>query len=150
LGNDAITGFSDEMAPTLEAKIEHCIEQRCSSPLDRFAATARTRTLTFSAVVFAAAVDAINPCAFAVLIILITTVLGAGLRRKALRRLPSMAHGDAKIAGRFRASPGRFGYLSPSREINRCLLAFTRRSELPRKAGNLPRVTKYARKHEVS
>jgi hypothetical protein len=70
LGNDALTGFSDEMAPTLEAKIEHCIEQHCGSPLDRIAATARTRTLTFSAVVFAAAVDAINPCAFAVLIIL--------------------------------------------------------------------------------
>jgi cytochrome c biogenesis protein CcdA len=84
LGNNAITGFSDEMAPMLEAKIGHCIEQHCSSPLDRIAATARTRTLTFSAVVFAAAVDAINPCAFAVLIILITTVLGAGLRRKAL------------------------------------------------------------------
>jgi glutaredoxin len=84
LGNDAITGFSQDMAPALEARIEHCIEQGCGSPLDHIAATARTRTLTFSAVVFAAAVDAINPCAFAVLIILITTVLGAGLRRKAL------------------------------------------------------------------
>jgi cytochrome c biogenesis protein CcdA/glutaredoxin len=84
LGNDAVTGFSDEMVPMLEAKIEHCIEQHCSSPLDRIAVAARTRALTFSAVVFAAAVDAVNPCAFAVLIILITTVLGAGLRRKAL------------------------------------------------------------------
>ena len=32
-----------------------------------------------------AAVDAVNPCAFAVLIILITTVLAAGGRRKALQ-----------------------------------------------------------------
>jgi cytochrome c biogenesis protein CcdA/glutaredoxin len=84
LGNSAVTGFSEDMAPQLEAKIKRCIEQRCVSPLDRVAAAARTRTLTFSAVVFGAAVDAINPCAFAVLIILITTVLGAGLRRKAL------------------------------------------------------------------
>ena len=41
-------------------------------------------TLTFTAVVTAAAVDAINPCAFAVLIILITAVLGAGSRRRVL------------------------------------------------------------------
>ena len=37
-----------------------------------------------TAVVTAAAVDAINPCAFAVLIILITAVLGAGNRRRVL------------------------------------------------------------------
>ena len=40
--------------------------------------------LTLTAVVTAAAVDAINPCAFAVLIILITAVLGAGSRHRAL------------------------------------------------------------------
>jgi cytochrome c biogenesis protein CcdA/glutaredoxin len=84
LGSDAVTGFSEEMAPALEQSIERCIEQRCGSPLDRIAASARVRTLTLSAVVFGAGVDAINPCAFAVLIILITTVLAAGLRRKAL------------------------------------------------------------------
>jgi cytochrome c biogenesis protein CcdA/glutaredoxin len=84
LGNDAITGFSEDMEPELEQKIQQCIAQRCGSPLDRIAATARTRTLTLSAVVFGATVDAINPCAFAVLIILITTILGAGSKRKAL------------------------------------------------------------------
>jgi hypothetical protein len=82
LGNDAITGFSDDMEPGLEQKIEQCIVQGCSSPLARIAATARTRTLTLSAVVFGATVDAINPCAFAVLIILITTILCAGRRGK--------------------------------------------------------------------
>jgi cytochrome c biogenesis protein CcdA/glutaredoxin len=84
LGDEAITGYSEEMAPGLEASIERCIARHCASPLDRIAASARTRTLTFSAVVLGAAVDAINPCAFAVLIILITTVLGTGHQRKAL------------------------------------------------------------------
>jgi len=84
LGDDAITGFSEDAEPELASKIEQCIIQGCRSPLDRIAGNARARTLTFSAVVFGAAVDAINPCAFAVLIILITTILGAGTRRRAL------------------------------------------------------------------
>lgn len=40
--------------------------------------------MTLPAVLSGAAVDAINPCAFAVLIILITAVLGAGGRQRAL------------------------------------------------------------------
>lgn len=40
--------------------------------------------LTLSAVLGAAAVDAINPCAFAVLIILLTTILVAGKKLRAL------------------------------------------------------------------
>ncbi len=42
------------------------------------------RRLTLPLVLGAAAVDAINPCAFAVLIILMTTVLASGRRRRAL------------------------------------------------------------------
>lgn len=41
-------------------------------------------TLTLPVVIGAAAVDAINPCAFAVLILLMTTVLASGERKKAL------------------------------------------------------------------
>lgn len=41
-------------------------------------------TITIPAVIGAAIVDAINPCAFAVLIILITTILASGNRRRAL------------------------------------------------------------------
>lgn len=41
-------------------------------------------TLTIPALIGAAAVDAINPCEFAVLIILMATVLATGERRKAL------------------------------------------------------------------
>ncbi|MFH1047523.1 MAG: cytochrome c biogenesis protein [Patescibacteria group bacterium] len=42
------------------------------------------RQITLPAVIAGAAVDAINPCEFAVLIILITTVIGSGKRRRAL------------------------------------------------------------------
>ncbi len=42
------------------------------------------RHLTLSMILGAAAVDAINPCAFAVLIILMSTVLASGQRRRAL------------------------------------------------------------------
>jgi len=42
------------------------------------------KQITLPAVIAGAAVDAINPCAFAVLIILITTILGSGVRRRAL------------------------------------------------------------------
>ena len=41
-------------------------------------------TITIPAVIGAAVVDAINPCAFAVLIILITTVLSSGKKKRAL------------------------------------------------------------------
>lgn len=84
LGDDALVGYAEDMRPELEQKIQRCIEQGCVSPLGRISSVPGTRALTFSAVVLAAAVDAINPCAFAVLIILITAVLGAGGRKKAL------------------------------------------------------------------
>jgi cytochrome c biogenesis protein CcdA len=65
--------------------IRHCIDAGCPSPLARISDSAGLPTLTFTAVVLAAAVDAINPCAFAVLILLMTAVLGAGDRKRALR-----------------------------------------------------------------
>ncbi len=45
---------------------------------------AQENKLTFPLVAGAAAVDAINPCAFAVLIMLMTTILAAGNRKRAL------------------------------------------------------------------
>ncbi|MBU2590232.1 MAG: hypothetical protein KKB39_05725, partial [Nanoarchaeota archaeon] len=39
---------------------------------------------TIPAVILAAAVDAINPCAFAVLILLLTTILASGIKKRAL------------------------------------------------------------------
>jgi cytochrome c biogenesis protein CcdA/glutaredoxin len=85
LGPQVFAGYADEMRPEFEAAIRRCIAQGCESPLTRVAGvTAKVRPLTVSAVLLGAAVDAINPCAFAVLIILITAVLGAGGRRRAL------------------------------------------------------------------
>jgi cytochrome c biogenesis protein CcdA/glutaredoxin len=85
LGDSVFSGYSEGMQPEIEQKIQQCIEQRCASPLTRVAGFAvPARSLTLPAVLFGAAVDAINPCAFAVLIILITAVLGAGGKRQAL------------------------------------------------------------------
>jgi cytochrome c biogenesis protein CcdA len=84
LGDRAFSGYSEDMQPEIERQIRQCLARGCASPLNRLAGTARARTLTLSAVLSAAAVDAINPCAFAVLIILITAVLGAGGRKRAL------------------------------------------------------------------
>ncbi len=85
LGKQVFGGYADDMQPTIERAIRDCIAQECESPLARLSGvTVNVRPLTFSAVLLGAAVDAINPCAFAVLIILITAVLGTGGRRRAL------------------------------------------------------------------
>ena len=85
LGNRVFSGYADDMQPEVEAAIRQCIAQGCPSPLTRVAGVAASvRPLTVSAVLLGAAVDAINPCAFAVLILLITAVLGAGGQKRAL------------------------------------------------------------------
>lgn len=85
LGDQVIVGYAEEIAPQITAMIEACIDEQCPSPLARLAGTPpEATTLTLPAVLFAAAVDAINPCAFAVLILLITGVLAARDRRRAL------------------------------------------------------------------
>jgi cytochrome c biogenesis protein CcdA/glutaredoxin len=86
LGDHVFTGYADDMQPAIERQIRQCIAQACASPLTRvgIAGAAPVRSLTLPAVLSGAAVDAINPCAFAVLILLITAVLGAGGRNRAL------------------------------------------------------------------
>ncbi|MBW2965068.1 hypothetical protein KY363_06430 [Candidatus Woesearchaeota archaeon] len=100
-----IVGFSDAIGKSVEQEIQNCIQTLCKNPLDRLqqgnteetvvisgskspaeepSKTAATEGLTIGAVVAAAAVDAINPCAFAVLILLLTAILGAGNRKRAL------------------------------------------------------------------
>jgi cytochrome c biogenesis protein CcdA/glutaredoxin len=85
VGDHAIGGFSEEMAARVEQGIRECIERGCASPLARARAGSAAAGLTLSAVAAGAAVDAINPCAFAVLIILITAILASGGRRRALQ-----------------------------------------------------------------
>ena len=84
VGDHALGGISDEITAGIERAIAECGARGCGSPLARAAATGAPAGLTLSAVVMAAAVDAINPCAFAVLIILLTAILAAGDRRRAL------------------------------------------------------------------
>ncbi len=72
------------MRAGIEEMIRQCLATGCASPLEKISGAARLPSLTLGAVVLAAAVDAINPCAFAVLILLITAVLGAGERRRVL------------------------------------------------------------------
>lgn len=83
VGSQAITGYSEEIGAMLERAIVACRDHGCGSPLTR-AAAAAPASLTLSAVVAGAAVDAINPCAFAVLIILITAVIASGSKQRAL------------------------------------------------------------------
>lgn len=84
LGDEVIVGYSDAMGPEIAAVIRACIADSCASPLERISGQRVAGTLTLSAVVLAAAVDAINPCAFAVLILLIAAVLATRDRRRAL------------------------------------------------------------------
>lgn len=90
-----VVGYNSEIAKTVEGYISSCIEEVCGVPLgqnvtqtigqsDIFNPGSGLQKLTIPAVISAAAVDAINPCAFAVLIILLTTILATHSKRKAL------------------------------------------------------------------
>ena len=72
----------------LEEAIRLAIAQDAPSPLER-AETVESkglaRTLTIPAVVIAAAADSVNPCTFAVLVLLLGTLLVAGRRGKVLQ-----------------------------------------------------------------
>jgi cytochrome c biogenesis protein CcdA/glutaredoxin len=83
VGDTVLVGYSDEIESSLERAIRACSARGCPSPLARAAAGAPAG-LTLSAVLAGAAVDAINPCEFAVLIILLTAILASGARRRAL------------------------------------------------------------------
>ncbi len=101
IDDTVIAGFSPAIGKQIESEIEKCLLEGCASPLDRVPEEAlsivgdsspleepgKTKLkgqLTLGAVISAAAVDAINPCAFAVLIILLTTILVAENKRRAL------------------------------------------------------------------
>lgn len=95
-------GFSSAIGQDIEQEIKKCLEEGCVSPLNKITKenvtsiigesspeespekTQLKETVTIPAVLAAAAVDSINPCAFAVLIILMTTILVSKNRKKAL------------------------------------------------------------------
>lgn len=94
VGNKIIVGFSDSIAISIEDELEDCLGETCGNPFDKIKdnetikvvgdKTTAFEKLTIPAVISAAIVDAINPCAFAVLIILMSTVLMSKDRKKAL------------------------------------------------------------------
>lgn len=74
---------------TLREAIELAIEADALSPLDRAAATEAdgglAETLTIPAVILAAAADSVNPCTFAVLVLLLGTLIVAGRKGKTIQ-----------------------------------------------------------------
>ena len=106
IGDKVIAGFSNSIGETIEQEIERCAKEGCTSPLEKIgqkepssetvvsigdispaedpSKTDALKKVTIPVVLSAAAVDAINPCEFAVLIILLTTILAAGIRKRVL------------------------------------------------------------------
>ena len=88
IDNKVVFGFSNSIGNSIENEVKKCLSDVCCLPMDKLDELKCTdgfvEKLTVPAVISAAAVDAINPCAFAVLIILLTTILAAKSRRKAL------------------------------------------------------------------
>ncbi|MBU2496651.1 MAG: cytochrome c biogenesis protein [Nanoarchaeota archaeon] len=101
IDDKVIIGYSPSIGKQIEEEIQRCLQEECESPLNKIPGetleilgessptenpktTQTKQQLTLGAVILAAVVDAINPCAFAVLIILLTTILAAGNRRKVL------------------------------------------------------------------
>jgi len=98
-----IVGFSNAIAVSIENQIKRCLEISCNNPEFKQATPETTQLvgesspsfdpekkeviqkLTIPVVIFAATVDAINPCAFAVLIILMTAALSIANKNRALK-----------------------------------------------------------------
>jgi cytochrome c biogenesis protein CcdA/glutaredoxin len=78
-------GFNEQVGNEVEKEITFCQTNECIKPLEKTTSeTTVIEKLTIPAVIGAAAVDAINPCAFAVLIILLTTILASSNKKRAL------------------------------------------------------------------
>jgi len=105
INGKVLVGFSNSLGKSIEDEIKICLENGCETPLSKLSdggvenvihvigesspaenpeKTELKRKLTIPAVIFAAVVDAINPCAFAVLIILMTTILASSNRKRSL------------------------------------------------------------------
>ena len=85
LGEKIFVGASTQTQKDIEKQMKFCSENLCNSPKEKINnETESTKKLTIPAVISAAAVDAINPCAFTVLILLLTAILLNHNRKKAL------------------------------------------------------------------
>lgn len=84
--NKTLVGFGASTKNEIETLIHYCKTNPCEDPKDRLTPSNPSgwARATIPAVVSAALVDAINPCAFAVLIILLTTILASKRKKRAL------------------------------------------------------------------
>ncbi len=91
INDKVIVGFSSDLAKDIENEVKYCSENECINPVEKDVDSLIENSifgdnyqLTIPIIITAAIVDSINPCAFAVLIILMTAVLSIHDRKKAL------------------------------------------------------------------
>ncbi len=94
-------GFSPAIGEAIEQEIRVCLAKDCGNPIEKvpddvLKIISQTdpiedpkikdlkEQITLPILISAAAIDAINPCAFAVLILLLTTILAAGAKKRVL------------------------------------------------------------------
>jgi cytochrome c biogenesis protein CcdA len=83
LDDEIFVGFSDSIGSQIEEKLIECEEKCETEKINQENTEGFKQAITIPAVISAAIVDAINPCAFAVLIILLTTILANRNKKKA-------------------------------------------------------------------
>lgn len=93
MGEKVFVGDAPLTKQALESEIKNCINKKCE--LKSIDDKVPAAMITIPALLGAAAVDAINPCAFAVLIILLTTILSAGKENKKKALLSGLAFSAA-------------------------------------------------------
>ncbi len=84
IDNRVFVGYSTQIAKEIESKINECLHSKCISPEDKLKSS-KTKTiegLTWATLIGAAAVDSINPCTLAVLILLLTTLIASERKNK--------------------------------------------------------------------
>ena len=86
VGDDAFQGAGRAVELGIRQAVEEAVSAGASSPLSLLSEDGSSekirRTITIPAVLAAAAVDAVNPCACAVLVLLLGTLIAAGKRSK--------------------------------------------------------------------
>lgn len=82
IGKKVFVGFNNQITKSIEKEIQRCLKQECK--ITYTTKKNKLKTITIPAVISAAFVDSINPCAFAILIILLSTILTTSSRKRAL------------------------------------------------------------------
>jgi len=85
VNDKAFVGFSFIIVNAIENEIKTCAHVNCNNPLDFVTGNVTISEITLPMLLGAAAADAVNPCAFAVLILLLTAILGLSSKIKALK-----------------------------------------------------------------